>query len=415
MIDERYDSLCDIFLCYRESSAETAKNIKTYMKNHPKKHYGKVWYSDDEHIGNFKFDIKKHIASSSTIILFLTPDFTNGFLTPDGLVNRHGYDVEELNYTECITVQEIIEIEKNREKHDLKIICVNINQYHFTEEDLNILRSVFEEEGILKKDTIDFYKDLNRNNYLRRQTQLDSFAERILRGLEKSVGNEQPQKQVKEKRERQSIWNFFSKKKHNTVEIITETEYKKAFNELFTMGKYKTVKVFGYTGEVVSNDLITYADRYIDYIELRMLHRNPIVEKVDETQHNDRIKEMGIRPWDKYHAIQRMALDNWSFKLKREIRYYSHQPIIKGTLFCDDLDQPVFGFINAISWVQTPDDGGSEFKSVPSDMIFLSVAKNPHAKDILTRFNQQFEYEWTHGITQDNMRMMIKGANDNNE
>lgn len=399
MIDERHDTACDIFLCYREASAETAKNIKTYMKKHPKKHFGRVWYSDDENIGNFKFDIKKHIASAHSVFFFLTHDFTIGFLTEDGKVNKEENIADNLNsiYGECITVQELIEIEKQRQIRDIKIICVNVNNYYFTPTDLEILRNVFLEENILRDDTIAFYKDLNRNNYLRRQTSIDSFAERILKGLEKKIIVEEVKVVKKEKR------GFFSKKKNENInfKVIQEVDYKKMFNEHFISGKYRTVKIFGYTGEVVSNDLLTYADRYIDYVELRLLHRNPFIEEVCQNEHNNRTKDMGLRLWDKYNAILKMALEKWTFKLKREIRYYSHQPIIKGSIFCNDVGEPVVAFINAISWIYTPEDGGSQFKSVPSDMIYLSVENNNYCLDIIKRFDQQFDYEWFNGKTQE--------------
>lgn len=406
MIDERYISPCDVFMCYRESSAETAKSIKTYMKNNPKKHFGRVWYSDDENIGNFKFDIKKHITSASSILLFLTPDFTTGFLTPDGRVNKYGYDMPDgHHYGECITVQEFIEIEVQRQNRNVRIICVNINQYHFSDRDLDILRTVFESEGIVVEDSIAFYKDLNRNDYMRRQTQLDSFAERLLKGTERKI-LETPE--AASKSNRISFLDLF-KPKNKGIDIITEETYKQLFNDFFKSGKYRLVKIFGYTGEVVSNDLITYADRYIDHIELRLLHRNPFVEASCEKEHNQKIRSTGLREWDKSAAILKMAVEKWTFQLKREIRYYSHQPIIKGAIFCDESHEPIIGFLNAIAWVPTPPEGGSQFKSVPSDMIHLTAKRSRQAQDVLQRFNQQFDYEWMHGTTQDQIRETLHG------
>ena len=112
MIDEHKDSVCRIFLCYRESGSETAKNLKSFLKNVQDKDYGRVWYSDDENVGNFNLDIGAKIGQASIFILFLHNGFTDYFLTPDGKVNTDGYG----EYGPCITVKEIIEIEKQRQR-----------------------------------------------------------------------------------------------------------------------------------------------------------------------------------------------------------------------------------------------------------------------------------------------------------
>ncbi|OHE42023.1 MAG: hypothetical protein A2Y16_00090 [Tenericutes bacterium GWF2_57_13] len=407
MIDERFGSKCDIFFCYRESGSETAKSIKSYLRQHPKKHFGKVWYSDDESIGNFKLDVQKIISSATAIILFLTPDFTRGFLLPDGKINYDGY-VDETGhaYTGCITVEEMIEIERQRQQRDIRIISVNINSYAMTETDLNCLSSVFAQSGILCDTSIPFYSNLNRNNYSRRETQIESFADRLTKGLIKkqvAIDENQPAPEVKK-----NIFSGLFQNRSSGIEVISEDSYKKIFNDFFVSGKYNKVKVFGYTGEVVNNDLITYADRYIDNIELYMLHRNPIIEQNDELIHNARLANSEIREWDKASSIIKLAKEKWKFQMKREIRYYPHQPIIKGALFCDEVGNPLSAFVNFILWVPVPQDGGSEFKSVPSDMIYISAVVQKKNRDILDRLNSQFDYEWNRGLTQTQLIELYK-------
>lgn len=411
MIETRIDANVDIFFCYREAGSETAKYYKSYLKNHQTKHYGRVWYSDDESQGNFFFDIKKVMSTVHTVILFLTENFTRGFLTDKGEINIDGYvDVNGIQYGGCVTVLEMIEIEKERQKRDIKVIAVNIDNYHFTQEDLEILERVFTLSNILREDSLRFYRDLNRNNYSKRQTDFNAFSERISRGLEK---RETIDKNINDDKPKSSLFTrFFGTRQDKKLQIIDEVTYKSRFQEYLKSSKYQTVKIFGYTGEVVSNDLITYLDRYRDNVQIYMLHRNPFIEEVDENKHNKAIENMGLRKWDKAEAIKMMALEKWNYALKREIRYYSHQPILKGSIFCDVTGKAYIGFINFQKWVPIPQEGGSQFKSVPSDMLFISGIGDKKNLEFLERINSQFDYEWSYGITQEEMVKKIKESKD---
>ena len=386
MIDEHKDSVCRIFLCYRESGSETAKNLKSFLKNVQDKDYGRVWYSDDENVGNFNLDIGAKIGQASIFILFLHKGFTDYFLAPDGKVNTEGYG----EYGPCITVKEIIEIEKQRQRRDINVLTANINQYFFTEEDLDILKKVFEASGLLRDDTIDFYRNLNRNVYIRRQSDFEEFAKRLVKGLEEK--NIIPQEKEKS-----------SSKLGETVSIIDESSYREYFQALIKEAKYPIVKFFGYTGEVLSSDLLTYIARYSLNIELRILQRNFVIEEKDEKIHNAKLPE-GIRPWSKSKAIKQMCYEKWEYSLKRTIKYYSHQPILKGTLFCNANGRAILGFINFQKWEEMPSSGGSVFKSVPSDMLLLNSQNNSRAEILLERVNSQFEYEWSHALSAEEMK-----------
>ncbi len=194
-----------------------------------------------------------------------------------------------------------------------------------------------------------------------------------------------------------------SRRNRSLLRVLSGDEYIKEFQSHLKSGKYPIVKIFGYTGEVVTNDLITYLDRYHSGLEIRMLHRNWIIEREDENAHNKVIEHGGFRLWDKSNAIRSLATENWGHSLKREIRYYSHQPILKGAIFCDANDKPVMVFFNFQKWIPLPVEGGSEFKSVPSDMFMIDNNENPTSQDIMERVNSQFEYEWRFGKTKNNL------------
>jgi len=201
-----------------------------------------------------------------------------------------------------------------------------------------------------------------------------------------------------------SVIIILEKKRRNFIlRLISGDEYTDDFKKLLKSGNYPIVKIFGYTGEVVNNDLITYLDRYCSGIEIRYLHRSWIVEEKDEKVHNKMIEHSKIRPWNKSKSIKETAFKDWNSTLKRDIRYYEHQPIIKGAIFCDKYQKPTIAFINFQKWVYNPEDGGSVFKSVPSDMIKIDSKTNSKFQELTERINSQFEYEWRYSKTKEEL------------
>ena len=389
MIDEHKDSKCRIFFCYRQMGSETAKFMKTYLKAVPDKSYGRIWYSDDENLGNYNLDIPVLIGQADIFVLFLAPGFTDYFITPNGQANIYS----ENGNTACITAKEIIEIEKQRQTRDISILTVNIDGYTLTDTDINNLKLLFSSVGILRDDTAGFYKNLNINHYSRRQTDISAFAGRIMMGLD--------EKKIIEK-----ATDIDKSDLSYGISIIEENEYRTYFQALIKEAAHPIVKFFGYTGEVLSSDLLTYLSRYSLNMELRILQRNYVIEQIDEQEHNEKLPK-GIRPWNKAKAIKQMCNEVWNHSLKRTIRYYSHQPILKGCLFCNSEGRAIIGFVNFQQWVPLPSDGGSVFKSVPSDMIMINPENNTHLEVLLTRLNSQFEYEWAHSLTQDEMKRYV--------
>ena len=389
MIDEHKDSKCRIFFCYRHLGSETAKYMKAYLKEIPDKSYGRVWYSDDENVGNYNLDIPNLIGHAEIFVFFLAKGFTDYFLTPEGKVNFDGYD----GNPGCITVKEIIEIEKQRQNRNVVILTVNIDGYVLSDEDLNNIKCVFEDAGILKEDSIDFYRNLNINNYSRRQTDISFFVNRIMQGLE--------ERKIIDKQS-----DVDEDKLTSGITLIEEDEYINVFQALIKEAKYPIVKFFGYTGEVLSADLLTYLSRYSLNIDLRILQRNYVIEEIDEKNHNEKLSP-GIRPWNKSKAIKQMCHEVWNYSLKRTIRYYSHQPILKGCLFCNDSGRAIIGFVNFQRYEPSPSTGGSVFKSVPSDMLMIKPENNVHVEILLDRLNSQFEYEWSHSLSQDEMKRYV--------
>ncbi len=170
---ENLSNRCDVFLCYRNYGAETAKLFKSSLSKNPNRYTGKIWYSDQERLGNYREDIHCLIESAKYAVLFISQDFTQAFLDDEGEINRDG----------CVTVQEIIEIERRRQEGKITVIGINIDNYTFSDADLAVLQTVFEKAQLLVPSTVSAYRDLNTNPYYKRKTDMDVFARDLARTL----------------------------------------------------------------------------------------------------------------------------------------------------------------------------------------------------------------------------------------
>lgn len=168
------DDKMEIFLCYRNNGAETAKTFADIV-NSESKSCVNAWFSDYEGKGNYVLDIEQLISKSNYAVLFLCNGFTDGFLNEDGTLNI--VDDESCKY-DCVTVREIIEIEKKRQQSEISVVTVNIDGYTLTEQDLIVLKKVFDLSNVTRQDTIQFFKNLQINYYSRRSTQMREFIKR---------------------------------------------------------------------------------------------------------------------------------------------------------------------------------------------------------------------------------------------
>jgi uncharacterized membrane-anchored protein YhcB (DUF1043 family) len=190
--------------------------------------------------------------------------------------------------------------------------------------------------------------------------------------------------------------------------LLDHEEYVSAFRAALESGRYNVVKVFGYTGEVVSNDLIRFSDRYRSDLELRVLSRSWLVEKTDEDMHNQQAVRSGMRPWKKADSIKSQAIASWNHSLRRLARYYSHQPTFKGCLLCEPDGPATAAFVGWLRWSPLPRSGGSQFKSVDVPVLLLSAA-DPKQQRLIEALESQFDYEWAHAATAEEL-VAVEGA-----
>ena len=145
--------MSDIFLCYRSRGAQTAKLFKRYMTA---RKYDSVWYSDDEVYGNYKIDIPDLIFDAKCAVLFITDDFFHNFISDEKKQESNN------NQIECITLLEIIEIERKLQSDtDFKIVTVFLDREAITINEQNILRKVFDDAGILTTDSVNHFAQSN--------------------------------------------------------------------------------------------------------------------------------------------------------------------------------------------------------------------------------------------------------------
>ena len=149
---------CRIFLCYRRETAQTAITFKGIMDLDQAHEYGNIWYSNLEGVGNFILDVPDLIGESEWVIFFVGKNFTAGFL-----------DENEIN-PDCVTAQELIAIEKERQKRirqgrTLRLMTVNVDGASFDRQCVKDLKQLFLVAGILREDSVATYKGLNQNPY----------------------------------------------------------------------------------------------------------------------------------------------------------------------------------------------------------------------------------------------------------
>lgn len=166
-----------LFLCYRRAGAQTAKLFSFFMKrSHPEI---SVWYSDKEPEGNFSLDVPMLIQSSYGAVIFISKGFTDGFLDKEGNINSNAYRSE--HGSECITVKEIIEIERNMQiRSDFELHIINLNGAVFGKKDQKTLETVFAKAGILKDNSVAHFAQKNINPFYTARDHEDYFFERMI-------------------------------------------------------------------------------------------------------------------------------------------------------------------------------------------------------------------------------------------
>lgn len=177
--------------------------------------------------------------------------------------------------------------------------------------------------------------------------------------------------------------------------LITAALYQDEVRKFIDSGHYRILKVFGYTGETVWADLMRFGDRYRE-LEVRMLHRNWTSEAFDERAYNQDIKQG--RLWSKSAEIRRFGMQPWPHALKRFVRYYSHQPILKGIILCKPLGEGRVVFLSCYHWIARPAEGGSPFKGADMQMLMMDD-EMPGARRFIDYIESQFDYEWENSPT----------------
>lgn len=157
---------CRIFFCYRQEGAEVAKHFYDEMNkecNLDKEGnnivYGKIWMSNLEARGNYRCDISSLIKSAEIVVLFISKNFTAGFLDGNGKIN-----------TQCVTAQELLAIEKKRQntknEDNYRILSLNIDGYSIDkQDDRQIIEQLFRNKKILANDSVDAICSNNMNSY----------------------------------------------------------------------------------------------------------------------------------------------------------------------------------------------------------------------------------------------------------
>jgi len=168
---------CDVFLCYREPGAQTAKLFRQYLQRHAP--HLSVWYSDTESIGHFKDDVAPLIRSAHYAVIFLSDTFTKGFSSqktdPDNI---------------CITALEMVEIEKKLQTDtEFKIIPVFLGEKYtvLSSRQKRDLEGLFDRHGVLTKESISHFSCANHAHFNPRTEAETLLFEKLYKAIDNSL------------------------------------------------------------------------------------------------------------------------------------------------------------------------------------------------------------------------------------
>lgn len=173
---------------------------------------------------------------------------------------------------------------------------------------------------------------------------------------------------------------------------ITSNQFSELFKQAIESKDYTSIKVFGYTGETVS-DYFKYDHKYLGNMELRILNRSWIAEKANEELHNQRVSSLIPRKWDKARGIKNRSQEPWPFPIKRTVKYYSTPPFVKAIVLKGPKRQEAF--VTFYDWKEVPSDGGSQFKGASLSMIHIPGQSSEEQK-VISYLESQFDYYWNH-------------------
>lgn len=187
-----------------------------------------------------------------------------------------------------------------------------------------------------------------------------------------------------------AILGFLFRRKRG-LNVLSAGEFGRKFQALFSENDIRTLQIFGYTYETV-RDYQKYEHLYQEGLDIQVLNRCWMAEKTDEDVHNGRIEGLGLRRWRKSETIRQSAQAPWTYKARREIRYYNFShPIIKGAILKSK--NSTWAFVNFYKWEELPPTGGSQFKGGDLGMIFLDGSRQEE-KSKIEALASQFELVW---------------------
>lgn len=163
---------CRIFLCYRGNTAETANHFRSVMEHDRENSYGNIWYSSRQISGRLIRDLPAIMGEAEWVIFFIGKTFTGGFIDENEETNKH-----------CVTAQELIAIETERQKRqregreELKMLTINIDDAKLDRTCELDLKHLFSNAKILEDDSVGTYTELLPNVYNSSRDDLLDFVE----------------------------------------------------------------------------------------------------------------------------------------------------------------------------------------------------------------------------------------------
>jgi hypothetical protein len=157
-----------------------------------------------------------------------------------------------------------------------------------------------------------------------------------------------------------------------------------------------TIRLFSYSSETLV-DYINREDLRTKDLKIQILIRDWNEECREEMEYNKSLKDLrsNKRKWKKAHEIYKQGKgrkDTTGEKAKIDIRYYKGYPKFKGIII-ESQDHIKYAFLGLYHWVETP-EGGSQYIGDKGSVVFLRNNRGILEKNLLDRFDSQFERMW---------------------
>ena len=177
-----------------------------------------------------------------------------------------------------------------------------------------------------------------------------------------------------------------------------------------------TIRIFCYTSETLTN-YISWNDLRTKDINIYLLLRDWNIECTDEMTYNNQLDQAGDPRgrWKKAHIIYNHSmqlLNTPGIRARIYIRFYKEYPKFKGIII-ETSESITYAFLGLFDWIEDTsmkeNHGGSQYVGDKGGVVFLCSNRGDLEKNLLKRYENQFEHLWKESLLNDFNHVAAQG------